>query len=208
MDDKEKNDILGIDDPDKSIEGDKTSIPDENEENEEDEADEDKDKPIKSDIAQKIKYREKLKAESEKVRKLEADLADIKGMVKKPTDDAEARAQDYIRSQAKAVFDELQSVKKTEEDKITQQFEENIVEILEDNPDISEKELLEIIEDYEVEPTVALKILKKSSTIKKPKPKMPQAKRASASDDNKEKLDDSTKSMWQIAKEEAEKVKN
>ena len=73
---------------------------------------------------------------------------------------------------------------------------------------MSEDQLLEAMEEYEVEPKVALKILKKAGTTKKPKPKMPEAKRASASDDNKGKSDDSKKNMWEIAKEEAEKVKN
>ncbi len=209
---EEKDDILGINDPDdQDIEGDQTPDPDLKDKKDDDDTAGDGEagkKPVKSDIAQKIKYREKFKAESEKVQKLEADLEKFQGMKKVPTDEAEARAQKYIRDQAKEVFEELGTAK-SKKDKAAQQIKEDLVaEILEDNSDISEETLLETMEDYEVEPKVALKILKKAGTTKKPKPKMPEAKRASASDDNKGKSDDSKKNMWEIAKEEAEKVKN
>ena len=189
-------------DDEEVIEEDKTP-----EEEEEKPEKNEEDKAKRSDIAQKIKYREKFQKASSEVQKLETELSELKGMVKKPADDAEARAQTYIRDQAKAVYEELLNARKADEEKTTRQFEEKVEEILEENPDISEEELLDAIEDYEVEPKTALKILKKSSTIK-PKPKMPQAKRASTSSEpEKDKSDDSKKTMWQILQDETKKLK-
>ena len=191
-----------IADDEEVIEEDKTSEEDKPEENEEE-------KTKRSDIAQKIKYREKYQEASSKVSKLETELAELKGMVKKPAvgDDAEARAQEYIRSQAKAVYEELLNARKSEEERTTRQFEEKVEAVLEENPDISEEELLDAIEEYEVEPKIALKILRKSS-VKKEKPKMPQSKRASTEGEpEKGKADDSKKTMWQILQEEAKKLK-
>ena len=204
----DKEETIIADDED-VIEEDKTSEEDKPEENEDE--DKDKDKPDRSDIAQKIKYREKYQKASSKVSELEAELSKLKGMDKdigkKPADDAEARAQQYIREQAKEVFEQLQSARKSDEEKVTRQFEEKVEEILDDNPDISEKDLLDAIEEYEVEPKIALKILRKSS-VKKEKPKMPQSKRASTEGEpEKGKADDSKKTMWQILQEEAKKLK-
>lgn len=203
MADEKEETIVADDEAEETIEEDKTS----DEKNEEESGDKSEDKLTKSEIAQKIKYREKYQAESAKTQRLEAELNDLKGMIKKPAvgDDAEARAQAYIRDQAKAVFEELQSARKADEDKITKQFEDKVEMLLDDNPDISEEELLDAIEEYEVEPEIALKILKKSTTTK-PKPKMPQSRRASATE-AAEKVDDSKKTMWQILQEESRKFK-
>lgn len=188
-----------IDDEKMFVGEDKTS-----EDKNEDELDEEE-KPSKAEIAQKIKYREKYQAEASKVQQLEKELADLKSMVKKPSDDAEAKAQNYIREQAKAVYEELLTERKKEEERTVNEFKEKVALILEENPDVAEQELLDTIEEFEVEPKVALKILKKSSTTK-PKPKMPQAKRA-FSEEPKEKPDDSKKTMWQILQEERGKLK-
>ena len=188
-------------DDEEVIEEDKTS-----EEEEEKPEKNEEDKAKRSDVAQKIKYREKFQKASSEVQKLETELSELKGMVKKPADDAEARAQTYIRDQAKAVYEELLNARKADEEKVTRQFEEKVEAILEENPDISEEELLDAIEDYEVEPNVALKILKKTTTIK-PKPKMPQAKRASTEGESKDKPDDTKKTMWQILQDETKKLK-
>lgn len=178
-----------------------------NEEGEGDKGDEEKDskKPERSDIAQKIKYREKYQAESRRTRELEAELAKLKDLVKKPADDAEARAQEYIRKQAREVYEELQTAREADKQKQIDAFREKLDDVLEENPDISQEELMETCEEYEVEPSVALKILKKTSSAK-PKPKMPQSKRA-AETEKPVVPDDSKKTMWQILQEEASKFK-
>jgi hypothetical protein len=198
--DESNLDLLGVKDDDSE----ETSIEDKPSKNEEKPESEDSDK---SDIIQKIKYREKYQGERSKVAKLEAELSELRSMVKKPSDDAEAKAQEYIRNQAKAVYEELLKEKELQEKKTTQDFEDKIETILEENPDIAEQELLDAIEEYDVEPNIALKILKKTS-IKKEKPKMPQARRASPStDEDKPKPDDTKKTMWQILQEETGKFK-
>lgn len=210
----EKDTIIADDDAE-DIEEDKTSIENEGDEDEEEDKSKDKtedkskDELKRSEIAQKIKYRAKYKEASSKVAALEAELAKHKDvdLNKKPSDDAEARAQAYIRNLAKEVVqDELKSLKSKEE-RITQEFEEKVEEVLEENPDITEKELLKVCEDYEVEPDKAAKILKRFTT-KKEKPKMPQVKRASTDSElPKEKSEDKGKSMWEIAKDEIAKLK-
>lgn len=203
MIDKIDNNIEDEDSEETSKE-DKTS--DENNEEEGSESDDLEPKDSKrSDIIQKIKYREKFDKSRQKVKELEKQLSELREMVKKPSDDAEAKAQEYIRGQARAVFEDLQKAKKDEEEENARELQEQVDSILDDNPDISEEELLDAIEEYEVEPKVALKILKKSSD-KKPKPKMPQPRRAVGSE-TKEKPDDTKKTMWQILQEEASKLK-
>ena len=159
----------------------------------------------RSEIAQKIKYREKYQTTLSKVDKLEAELSELRGAVKKPTDDAEAKAQEYIRKQAREVYEELQGLKQREESTRLAKFEAEVESIIDENPDISETELLDAIEEYEVEPKTALKILQKQEKTSK-KPKMPIAKRGS-SEAPKEKPDDSKKTMWEILKEETSKLK-
>ena len=158
----------------------------------------------RSEIAQKIKYREKYNSERSKRETLETELVRLRDAVKKPTDDQEAKAQEYIREQARKVYEELQNSKQKEEEKRTEAFESEIEELLEANPDISETELLDVIEEYEVEPKTALKILQKQENKAK-KPKMPVAKRG-ASETVTQKSDDSGKTMWDILKEETSKI--
>src|SRR3990167_5140107 len=104
-----------------------------------------------SEIAQKKHWREKAKSASSKVEELSAELEKLRGAVKKPDDEKEAAAQEYIRNQARTVFKELQIEKAKEESKELEAFEEKVELVLEDNPDISEEELLDAIEEYEVE---------------------------------------------------------
>ena len=166
----------------------------------------DKGKDRKSAIAQKKFWRGKAEERGQKVATLEAELEKLRGLVKKPTDEHEAKSQEYIREHARSVFKELALEKEKSEAKESDAFESQIEDILEDNPDVSEEELLDTIEEYEVEPKTALRILKKNGSSKKSeKPKMPNAKRASA-DEKKAPPDDSKKSMWDVLKEETAKA--
>lgn len=174
-------------------------------ENEEEDDKQDESKDRRAAIAQKKHWRNKALSESKRVKELETELTKLRGAVKKPTDDAEVRAQEYIRDQARRVFEELQDAKQKEESRQKEEFNEAVNDILEDNPDIAEAELLDAIEEYEVEPNVALKILKKQTDRPNKKPKMPAPKRAG--NESKETPDDSKKSMWDILKEESAKIK-
>lgn len=186
-------------------EADKTEEPEEGSENEE--SDEDGKKTRRSDIVQKKKWREKAQKASGRVQELETELATLKDAVKKPDDDKERAAQEYIRNQARETYKELQLEKAKEEAKDLEAFESKVQAVLDDNPDVPEDELLDIIEEYEVEPKTALKILQKQAKDpKEKKPKMPQARQASPQEDDGKKPDDSQKSMWQILKEEKNKL--
>ena len=166
---------------------------------------EDDKKNRRSEIAQKIKYREKLGKANERVSTLEKELQDLKGLVKKPTDDQEAKAQEYIRSQARAVYEELQAAKERESKQKEEQFADAVEEVLEANPDIAEEELLDTIEEFDVDAKTAARILKRSSDKKADKPKLPKAKAAAPVEEKKSLPDDKGKSLFQIAREEAAK---
>lgn len=165
--------------------------PDKTGENEEED-----DKPNKAEIAQKIKYREKYlktKEELEKVRKAnEKPSEDI--------DEKEKAARDYIKKQAREAYQEILLEKESEEKRAIEEFDEKMDSLLEENPDLTKAEVLEIIEEFKVEPEVAISILNKYREGGKPKPKMPSPRRG-ISTTPKEKPDDSGKSMWQIAQE-------
>lgn len=174
----------------------------EGESKEESENQEDKEesaKPRRSEIAQKKHWRNKAEKANSKVTELEAELSKLRGMQKPPSDEAERKAQEYIRNEAKQVYLELQKEKAKEESERESKLNSAVETILEDNPDIVEAELLDAIDEYEVEPKVALKILQKQGVQVK-KPKMPTPKRASS--ETKPLPDDSKKSMFDILKEE------
>src|SRR3990167_5826327 len=177
------------------------------EEESENQEGEDKSKNRRSEIAQKKHWREKAKKSDSKLKALETELADLKKAVKKPDDEKEAAAQEYIRKQARDVFEQLEAERKKQKDEELSEFEEKVEAILEDNPDVSEEELLDAIEEYEVTPAVALKILQKGTKEKDKKPKMPKSKKASPESTEKA-PDDSKKNMWDILKEEKNRLLN
>ena len=133
--------------------------------NELEEKDDEKAKSRKSAIAQKKFWREKAKSSSSKVQELETELTELKKGVKTPEDEKEKAAQEYIRRQARSVYEELQTERERAKNKELSEFEDKVQTVLEDNPDIPEEELLEVIEEYEVEPKVALKILKRTGRL-------------------------------------------
>lgn len=165
-------------------------------------------KSRRSEIAQKKHWREKAQKASSKIKTLEEELESLKKARKVPDDEKERAAQEYIRKQILDVNAELQKQKQLEEAKETNDFEEEVESVLEDNPDMLEEELLNAVEEFEVSPKVAAKILKKQSKAPaEKKPKMPQARRASPERAGN-KPDDSKKTIWQIAQDEIERVKS
>ena len=161
----------------------------------------------RSTIAQKKHWRDKFRKSSAKVTELESDLEKLRGAVKKPADDKEAAAQEYIRNQARNVYEELQKVREKEEAQQLASFEEEVDSVLEDNPDVSEEELLDTIEELEVDPATALRIIKRQAKDQGKKPKMPKSKRASTQVKPTKPEDDKGKNIFQIAREEREKLK-
>ena len=179
----------------------KTPEKKDNEEETDDEA-----KKRSSAVFQKKVWRERASKAEKAVEDLRAELEKLKGLVAKPTNEQEQKAQDYIREQARRVFEELKDAQKRTETQAVQELETKLDEVLEDNPDITKEELLDIVEELEVEPKTALKILKRQEKVKE-KPKMPSPKKGSPNSP-KEKPDDTKKNMWQIAQDEISKVLN
>lgn len=198
-------------DPDESIVTDDEAISEELPDTTDDEpatkkVDDVKNGDRRSEIAQKIKWRDKAKANETRAQTLENELADLRELVKKPSDDQEAKAQEYIRAQAREVYQELQRTQKDSKEQKTARFKSEIDDLLEENPDVSEEELLDVIEELDVEPSVALKILKRGSSSKKEKPHLPKSGRASP-EAKKELPDDSKKSIFQIAQDEINRIR-
>lgn len=159
-------------------------------------------------VVEKMKHwRDKAQKTSTRVQELEEELRGLREAVKKPDDEKERNAQEYIRARVLEVMEERDSLKKKEEAQERERFNSEVETILEENPNFSEEELLDTIEEYEVVPEVALKILKKQQSPKEKKPRMPQARRGSPEGETKP-PDDSKKSMWDILKEESAKLRN
>jgi hypothetical protein len=175
-------------------------------------SDDDDEDDKKSHIRQKRKYREKLLKAQEKIRELESGRAD-KVAAKQPInqDDKELAAQKYIRDQARAEYEAILAEEKAKEEEAVEKFEAALEDVLEENPDYTEKQVLDIVEDYEVSPEVAIKILKKTSeTSAKKKPKMPSSKRASESVASPKATSTETfqnKSMYQLAQDAIKEYK-
>ena len=157
----------------------------------------------RSEVAQKIKYREKFQTAQARIDELEKQ---IQSSQKKGTPDAdnekELAAQRYIRNQALEAIKDYEQQKKADEDKALKKFQDQLDEVLEDNPDFTEQQLLDICEEFEVEPKIAIKILKKTSEQKTKKPSLPSSRRGSPEGVTVEKaVDDSGKSLYHIAQE-------
>lgn len=207
------NELLGITEEDgepseeKSAEADKTAKPNDKDGKEK------KDESRSSAVFQKAKYREKYEralAEKEeilsRVKELEAELRSLKDA---DPDDRDARKEIAdIRTEIKSLVSEALAEQKKEEEKALRIFQEELDEVLEENEGLTEEELLDAIEEFDVSPRTAAKILARP-TKEKQKPKLPKPTKAKAESDE-EKPDtsgDRGKSMWKIAQEEAQRLK-
>lgn len=160
----------------------------------------------KSEIAQKIKWREKYQDAQKRLDTLETQLKASETRVeeKGELDDKEKAARAYIRNEAKKVYEELLTEQKSEETKALREFEDKIDSILEDNSEITREDLLDAIEEYDVSPETAVKILQRDRGAK-PKPRMPKPRQGSP--EAKPKVNDKGKDIWQIGREIKEEMK-
>lgn len=201
-----------------TIDEDKTSLndndpfadlPDEEESLEEKKTD---DKKIdRSEVAQKIKYREKFNKAQQRIEELERELNKKQEKGTNTSDDEkELAAQKYIRNQALEAFKEYEGQRKEEERKSLDRLQNQLDDVIEDNSDVTEAQLLDICEEFEVEPKVALKILRKTQEQKVKKPNLPQPKKGVSEAKTETKVDDAGKSLYHIAQEvkNAFKTKN
>lgn len=161
---------------------------------------EEKSKVDKSEVAQKIRYREKLKTAESKISSLEEEITTLKNQGQ-PTkiEEKELAAQKYILNLARKAIEDYENEKATKEKKVLADFNEELEETLEENKDLTESQILDACEDYEVSPKIAAKILKKSLETKIKKPSLPSPKRGTEEIKPDKKVDDSNKSIWEIA---------
>lgn len=175
---------------------------------------EDKPKVDRSEVAQKIKWREKARTLQSELKSLkeqfDTKLKDLETRKGDGTpDDKERAALEFIRKQAELVFEEKQKLREAEENAVVREFEDAVDGILEDNSDVQESELLDVIEEFSVEPDVALKILRKTQEKMKDKPKMPAAKRGSpqVKTEKPTEKSDKPKDFWAIARQAKDEFK-
>ncbi len=148
--------------------------------------DEDKDKKSKkpSSVYQKQKFREKLKAATDEIKRLKdkSEKSDLSADEKK-----EKAAQEYL---AKAIRDEVKRLREEDAEKESEAEEamqDELDEVLEEHSDLSEKQILDVCEELDVSPKQAVKIIERERKVKgKEKPKVPQAKRGSPEVDEKD----------------------
>ena len=167
----------------------------------------------KAEIAQKIKWRGKAKSLETEVTRLIGELKKSQNRVQDEggnIDEKERAAQQYIKDQAKKVYQELRDLEKQEEERTVRDFEDKVEEVLEDNPGFTEDELLNVIEELEVDPATAMKVLKRNQEKgSKQKPKMPKNRRASAEVSKEEvKKPGERKGFWQIAQDVRKQIKD
>lgn len=195
-----KNDTANLDD-----------IPDEDEslEQEDERKSKEESKVDRSEIAQKIKYREKFLKEQGKTKALVKQLEENKSKgLPTETEQKELAAQKYIRDQARKEFKNIQVEEEAKEEAAVEEFENQIDKTLNANPDLKESDLLKVCEEYEVEPDIAAKILNKVQENQKKKPSLPVSKRGSADiGGGDKKIDDSKKSLFDIAQDVKKGIK-
>ena len=151
---------------------------------------------------QKKKFRERLEKAKEKISSLETKLAE-KERLGQPTEDdeKELKAQKLL---SKMIRDELKLQRQAEEEEketLADSLQEELDDAVESS-DYAENEILEVMDEYEVHPDKAIKILDKLKTkedIKKPK--LPQSKGGAETLKKEDKPKDEKKSLFQIAQD-------
>ena len=140
---------------------------------------EDEDKEDSSAIIQKKKYREKLKTALEEINDLKRkyETKEKEGSMT-DKDREEKAAKEFLANTIKDVLKESKKEQEEAEAKAEEELQDQIDEVLEKHTDIKEKQLLDVCEEFEVKPKVALKIIQEREKYKaKEKPNMPQPKR-------------------------------
>lgn len=203
---EEKNDLVEGE-PIENAEGEQT--PKETEEKPKDDSEGEEEKKNLSAIAQKKHWREKAQI-------LERELAELKAQKdekKVPDDEAERKAQQYIDDRIEKILEKKATLKVREDEKAIAEFNEDLEEVLEENPDITEKEILDVTEQFlkekvPVTPKQAVRFIKLSKEPKKEKPKMPSPQRGSAEAKEKVEVKPEEKgNFWAVTDKLLKKIK-
>ena len=162
-----------------------------------------KPKKDSSALIQKKKFRERLAKSKEEITELKAKLAE-KERRGEPTEDdeKELKAKQLL---SKMIRDELKSQREAEHEEkeaLADSLQEELDDAVESS-DYTEEELLEIMDEYEVHPDKAVKILdriKEKKTVEKPKLPKPQGGTENLKKEE-EPEKDKGKSLFQIAQD-------
>lgn len=160
------------------------------------------------------KLERQLKTASRKYNKLTKDIEKLRDIQRKrppasdrPLTEEEKKnkqADDYIDKRVEKKLEEQKAIQKEVEEAEIAALETEIEDVLLDNEDLSETQILDVLEDYakrgiKVTPTQAAALVKdgygKKKTPAKPKPKLPVSKRGSGKVDLKTKKSEETKGM-------------
>lgn len=174
---------------------------DEDDDKEDDKDDEDKDKgedgkkaSKSSAIIQKQKYRAELKVAKERIAELEQKRDGGRALTE--TEKREKDAQEFLAKKIQEELDKRESKREAQERADVDAFTDELEEVLEDNTDISERQILDVCEELEITPLQALKVVRREAALKgKTKPNLPQARRGSGEvkDDKSDKKDEKPK---------------
>lgn len=138
---------------------------------------EDVKKKDSSAIFQKKKYREELKMAKKRIEELESAT---KKRDLTADEQKEKAAKEYLSEAILEVLENLEKEQESEDSSALEVFEEELEGVLDENTDISEKQLLDVCEELDVSPQTALKIIRRESKFKgKEKPKLPMSRRGS-----------------------------
>mgnify|MGYP001595299801 CR=1 FL=1 len=155
----------------------------------------------KAEVAQKIKWREKYLKAQEKIRQLE-DKQEAKEQKGQSTqvEEKELAAQRYIQDQARKAIESWETEKKLKEEKAQEDLQVKLDMAVEDSG-FTEDEIVQVCDEYEVEPEIAVKILTKVNEKKSGKPNLPSTRKGTAEIAKSEAKDDSKKTIYEIAQE-------
>jgi hypothetical protein len=203
----ENNDGIGdqpIAEVDKTTENNEATLDGIPEEDEKLGGEEEKPKIDRSEVAQKIRYRDKFQKAQDRIRELETKLTakEQRGETTQ-VEEKELAAQRYIRQQAREEYEALKMEEAAKNEAKLEKFQDQLDDVMDANPDLTESQLLDICEEFEVEPAVAAKILKRVGQPKAKRSPLPSSKRASAeiAEQTPSEDKDKHKTLFEIAQE-------
>jgi len=187
-------------------------IADEDEDEDTEEAkDEDKEKetkPTRPGPYQKQHWRDRFHKERGEREQLEARVKELEAETRQKTavTDAEKQAEEYIRTKAKEVAEEVLAHERKAEKDAMNSLQTALDEALEDHPALKEDDLLTILEEFEEDfhgmssKALVRAAVKIAETRVSPKRK-PETRSTREPQTESKKKDDSKKTMWQVAQD-------
>lgn len=150
---------------------------DDSDDDDSDDNSDDTQKAVKTAIIQKQRYRDKLKKAEERLAQYEKKNEDGTAT---SSDEKERKAEEFLVGKIKDVLSQIEQEQKQNQEAKSEQFNDAVALILDENPSLDEKQLVDLTEELEVSPEQAAKILQREAKLKtRKKPNVPNEKRAS-----------------------------